>query len=60
MVVYTRLDTCRESIRTDACHPVGDGDGGQTSTAFESPRANTYHAVGDGDRGQAGTIMEST
>ena len=50
----------REGTTTDACHAVGDGDGGQAAATFESKIADAGHAVGDGDGGQVAAISESS
>ena len=47
MVVYTRLDTARESSVSNACHAIWDGNGGKVITKTESPISNTRHAVGN-------------
>ena len=59
VVVQRSLNTKLESPITDARHAVGDGDGGQTTTAFESPATDARHAVGDGDGCQAAAASES-
>ena len=59
MVSYKALNTVPESIIADACHAVGDGNGGQAAASRESIIADACHAVGDGDGGQTATARES-
>ena len=42
----------------DACHAVGDGDGGQAAATTKGIVADAGHAVGDGDGCQAAAIIE--
>ena len=60
LVVYTRLDTIIECPITNACHAVGNGDGGEAGATLEYFPTNGCHAVGNVDGGEAGAIIECT
>ena len=53
-IIIYRCQTAatKESLLSNACHAVGDGDRSQTGAITESPISNAHHAVADGNRGQ--------
>ena len=48
MVVYTRLDTVDESIIFNACHAIGNYDGGQVTATIKSFISYVRYTVGNG------------
>ena len=48
-----------ESLVSNACHTLGDGDGFEATAIIESLVSNACHTLGDGDGGQAAAIPES-
>ena len=47
MVSYKALNTHPESIISNACHAVGNGNRCQASAAIESEASNARHTAGD-------------
>ena len=60
IVVSRALNTISEGIITDACHALGDGDGGQAAAKHESSSTDVPHAVWDGDGGQTAAVREGS
>ena len=58
MVMEVKAGAAIERRASNACHAVGDGDGGEAGAAIERTTTNACHAVGDGDGGKAGTAIE--
>ena len=61
----TRIMSCRkitaitESIQSNACYAIRDGDRGKGGAISESPISNGLDAVRDGDRGERFALVES-
>ena len=61
----TRIMSCRkitaitESIQSNACYAIRDGDRGERGAISESPISNGRDAVRDGDRGERFALVES-
>ena len=61
----TRIISCRqiiattESIQSNACYAIRDGDRGKGGAISESPISNGRDAVRDGDRGERFALVES-
>ena len=52
MVSYKALNTNDESIISNTCHRIRDGDWCQAAATIESTSSNTCHRISDGDRCQ--------